>query len=400
MNILLEKASVYNPEKREVVTDNFLLTEQGLQTAEYKEPASKIIENALIAPAFTDVLTHVGAPGYEHDETVHTLEAAAKAGGYNTILAQPYLMPALDTAESIVAFKTLWQKQSIDVKPIASLHSADKAQSLSEIFELHQAGVKHFTIHPTQTIPDMVLLKGMELLNALQCTLIIKPTGYNLYPTAQMSEGKMSNSLGLKGLPSFTEKIAIQKIIELVKYTRTTTHVACISSAESANLIDQAKQDGLPITCSVSIANLFFNDEALIDYNTSYKLHTPLQNETNRLALIDALLNGKIDCVIANHTPKNSDRKQTEFDNAAFGSAGLETAYAALQTLLGKEVDAAKIGHWLGGAVNIALNISSTHKYVQLNANESFVLNEINTKSKSKNCAFNNKSLQGTVNLL
>ena len=150
-----------------------------------------------------------------------------------------------------------------------------------------------------------------------------------------MNEGEVATSLGLKGIPVLAETLQIARDLFILEYTGGKLHIPTISSGASVQLIANAKKKGLDVSCSVALHNLYFNDEVLQDFDSAYKVMPPIRTRQDAKELLKGLKDGTIDYVTSDHTPIAIEEKHVEFDNAAFGAVGLESAFSALNTLLG-----------------------------------------------------------------
>jgi dihydroorotase len=143
-----------------------------------------------------------------------------------------------------------------------------------------------------------------------------------------MNEGPMSTMLGLKGIPALAEELMVARNIALAEYAETPVHFMAISTAKSVELIREAKAKGLQVTAAVHAYNICWNDEMLSEFDTNYKVNPPLRSEADRVALLNAVADGTIDCITSGHKPEDVESKVVEFDLAAFGITGLETCYS------------------------------------------------------------------------
>jgi dihydroorotase len=150
-----------------------------------------------------------------------------------------------------------------------------------------------------------------------------------------MHEGLVSTTMGLPGKPALAEELMVSRDIGLLRYTESRLHLTGISSAASVELIRQAKKQGLDISCSVTPYHLYFKDEDLSQYDTNLKVNPPLRSETDRLALIQAVREGIIDCITSHHLPRHRDEKECEFQLAETGMSGLESVFGASNHILG-----------------------------------------------------------------
>jgi dihydroorotase len=214
-----------------------------------------------------------------------------------------------------------------------------------------------------------------------------------------MHEGKVSTSLGLQGLPSMAEIIQLKRDLEVIRYTGGKAHFACISTAESVEIIRNAKAEGLDVTCSVPISNLIFTDSDLEDFDTKYKVCPPLREQKDKEALIEGLNNGIIDMVTTDHNPLNIELKKTEFEHAAFGSIGLESAFGALNQKFGlaQSINLLTKGKKRFNQHKIIIKPQQKAELSLFNPNTEYNFNQKHIFSKSKNSIFLDEKLKGKV---
>lgn len=279
-----------------------------------------------------DMKATLCTPGYEYKETLETGLAAAQKGGFTTICQTPDVSPVLDSASSLEYYQVKTANSLVDVKPIAALTKGLKGEELSEIIDLTNSGAVAFSQGHSNIEHTGVLLHGLEYIEPQDGLIISNPYDKYLVSTGLMHEGIQSTTLGLKGIPSLSETIAIHKNVEVLEYVGGRLHISGISSKESVELIKNAKAKGLEITCDVHYINLLFNDSSLSTFDSNYKVFPPLRLEEDRLALIDAVKDGTIDVIVSNHQPHEEDAKKLEFNYADFGVEAFETVVSGLLT--------------------------------------------------------------------
>jgi dihydroorotase len=361
--------------------------------------------NNLVARAhFIDLLTHIGAPGFEQDETLLHAAKAAYYGGYGAIYAHPFYTPKITTATHVHGFLQM-QNNLCQTKlgVIGSITTSSNNNQLADMLEMHEAGVNAFTFNAENMPPDSVVLKAMEFLAAIKATLIAIPSSLSLFPLGLMHEGFTSTAIGVKGLPAFAEILQVEKLIAFCKYTNCALHIAGISSKEVLPLIAAAKAKGLPITCSVSPMHISFTDEALHNYDTYFKINTPLRSEADRMALIEGLQQHIIDGILAHHNPKHADVKDGEFDKAAFGVTSVQTTYYALKQQIPQANDA-QIEQWLSICPSKIVNSNLTNieknnkaQFTVIDDDSIFELTAKNNFSKSFNTPFKQQQFKQQV---
>jgi dihydroorotase len=179
-----------------------------------------------------------------------------------------------------------------------------------------------------------LMMNCMKYAANFKLPVIIHAEDYNLAGKGQIHSGKICTQLGLSGIPAIAEEVIIARDIMLAESTKATLHVAHVSSVRSLELIKQAKDKGLPVTCEVTPHHLLLNEEACVNFDTNTKCKPPLRSEKDRLALVEALKTGLIDCIATDHAPHADYEKELEFDKAPFGINGFEAAFASLYTEL------------------------------------------------------------------
>jgi dihydroorotase len=212
-----------------------------------------------------------------------------------------------------------------------------------------------------------------------------------------MNENITSTSLGLKGNPNLSEELQVARDLFLLEYTQGKLHIPTISTAGSVSLIREAKKKKLDVTCSVAIHNLFYTDDVITDFNTAYKVLPPLRIQEDVDALIEGLKDGTIDMVTCDHNPIDIELKKVEFDHAAYGTIGLESAFGALQSLftLKKTIDILTKGKARFGIEQSAINIGNTLNVTLFNPDTKYTFSTKDIISKSKNAIFENQALKG-----
>lgn len=288
-------------------------------------------KGACCGPGWCDVKVKAGAPGRPQNESIQTLAKAAAAGGFTSVLISPDTLPIIQTIESVHFFNSIQNDNGVQMLVSAAGSMQLEGKKMTEMLRLSDGGAKAFSfIHPVQDAGflSQVLLYNQHTSNPL----IINPYDYYLTRGGQINEGEVSDRRGLAGIPGVAEEVAIIRDLALVGYTGGKVHFSSVSLADSAKKVKERQKKGFLVTCDVAAHSLAFSDEALDDFDTNFKVFPPLRNETERLALIEAVRNGEIDMVVSDHSPWHYDFKDCEFDLAEFGMSSIETAYSCLQT--------------------------------------------------------------------
>ena len=214
-----------------------------------------------------------------------------------------------------------------------------------------------------------------------------------------MNEGLISTSLGLRGIPSIAEEINIARDLSILEYTMGYLHIPTISSARSVELIREAKSKKLNVSCSVAIHNLFFSDEMVQNFDTNFKVNPPLRTSEDINAIINGLKDGTIDMITSDHNPLNIELKNLEFDNANFGTIGLESAFGALNSVfpIKTTINLLTKGKNLFNIVDDSIQIGNVADLTLFNPLSEYIFKEKNVLSKSKNSIFLGSKLKGKV---
>lgn len=357
------------------------------------------LENLHVSPGWFDSSVSFGEPGFEDRETLANGMDTAMKSGFTKIVLNPNTDPVIDHSALVQFVNTKNEKHLIDIFPSGALTVKSKSKSLAELFDMHQNGAVAFGDYK-KSISNTNLLKiGLQYTKTFEGLIQLYPIDNNLSKDFQMHEAKMSTSLGLKGLPNMAEVIQLKRDLEVIKYTSGKAHFVCISTAESVDLIRNAKADGLDVTCSVAIPHLIFTDSCLKDFDTKYKIWPPLREQSDQEALIEGLHDGTIDMVTTDHNPINIELKKTEFENAAFGSIGLESAFGALNNSFGLEhsVDFLTRGKNRFKQPRNTIEPKQIADLTLFNPDNEYTFSLKDISSKSKNSIFLGEKLKGKV---
>ena len=306
--------------------------------ADAADGAERIDANGLIlAPGLVDLHTHLREPGEEHKETVATGTRAAAAGGYTAVAAMANTHPVTDHAAIVHAVRDLAAEAgSCDVYPIGAITKGLAGESLAEMGEMVEAGVRVFS-DDGQCVPDARLLRNaLMYARAFPIDVVLADHAEDaaLVEGGQMHEGPMSSALGLAGRPAEAEEIVVARDLAVARAVGGRLHLCHLSSARAVELIRRAKAEGVRVTAEVTPHHLVFTDEDLATYDTAKKMHPPLRSAEDRDALRAGVADGTIDVIATDHAPHAVEEKDREFDVAPPGTIGLETALAAVLTHL------------------------------------------------------------------
>ena len=287
-------------------------------------------EGKIIIPALIDMHTHLREPGYEEKETVKTGCEAAAAGGFSAVAAMPNTKPIADNPAVVEHLKLKSEQAAVRVYPIGSITQDSRGEVLSEIGTLAKTGVKALSDDGNPVMNSEIMRRAMEYASAFDLPVIDHCEDENLSQDGVMHEGYHSTIFGLKGIPAAAEEIMVARDIVLAEMTGIHLHIAHLSTEGSLNLVKEAKARGVNVTFEVTPHHLLLTDKAVENYNPDTKVHPPLRSERDKKMLVEALKAGVIDVLATDHAPHTFEDKLGEFDYAAFGISGLETALSLL----------------------------------------------------------------------
>ncbi|MGX5666281.1 dihydroorotase [Rhizobium daejeonense] len=281
-------------------------------------------------PGLVDARVFVGEPGAEHRETIASASRAAAAGGVTSFIMMPETDPVIDDI-ALVEFvrKTARDKAVVNVYPAAALTKGLDSNEMTEMGLLREAGAVVFTngrhgLHDTQ-----VLRRAMTYSREFGAIIALETREKYLAANGVMNEGLLASWLGLSGVPKETEVIPLERDLGIAGLTRAKYHAAQISVPESVEAIETARKRGTIVTCAVSINHLTLNENDIGEYRTFFKLYPPLRSEDDRVGMVQALAEGKIDIIVSSHDPQGVDTKRLPFSEAEDGAIGLETMLSA-----------------------------------------------------------------------
>jgi dihydroorotase len=406
MKLLIKQACITDPLSSLHGTIQDILIQNGIIreiATSISEKTDQVIDQKglQVSPGWVDIFSNFADPGYEFKETLETGAAAAAAGGFTDVFLIPDTQPPTDNKSQVEFLRQRSASLPVSIWPIGAITKNLDGCHLAEMYDMQNSGAVAFSdgLHPVQS--SGVLVKALQYVKAFHGVIIQIPDDTSISPSGLIHEGIISTQLGLPGKPMMSEELIIARDIKLARYTDSRIHFTGVTSPKSIEYIRRGKDSGLDITCSVTPYHLFFHDDALVEYDTNLKVYPPLRPKAVIAQLKQALTDGTIDCIASHHLPHEYDSKVLEFENAKFGMTGLETSYAVIQTLF-PSLHADKIYALFGGNARKIFNlqpakIEKNEKacLTLFNQSASWTFNIQDSKSKSRNSAFNLSSFTG-----
>ena len=293
-------------------------------------------EGLLVLPGLFDLHAHLGQPGFENRECIASASAAALHGGVTGLLAMPDTSPAMDNPAQIQALEELCRHESaIDIIPAGCITKNAAGEEQVSFYALKNKGV-HFVTDADHVPSNLLLLyRAMQYAAPFNLTFALHGDIPALTANSLMHPSTTSYRLGLAGSPVCAEEIGISTFIRLAQETGAAIHIQTISTAGGAEIVRQWKSKlSTPLSAEVALHHLIFTHEQVGDYDTTFKTLPPLRDKTDNEALIAALQDGTIDCIVSDHTPVTVFEKKQDFRTAPYGMIGLDTFLPALYTYL------------------------------------------------------------------
>ena len=289
------------------------------------EPEVRInAQGCIVMPGLVDLAVRLREPGHEHEGMLESELAAAVAGGVTTLVCPPDTEPVLDEPGLVEMLRFRAEKlHQSRVLPLGALTRGLKGEVLTEMLQLTQAGCVGFGQAEVAIANTQVMQRALQYAHTFGYTVWLRPQELYLGKGVAAS-GPLATRMGLSGVPVAAETIALHTIFELVRATQARVHLCRISSAAGVALVRQAKQEGLPVTCDVSINSLHLTDVDIGYFDSRTRLNPPLRQQRDRDALRQGLLDGTIDALVSDHTPVDEDAKALPFAQSEPGATGLE----------------------------------------------------------------------------
>jgi dihydroorotase len=288
-----------------------------------------------VVPGLIDMHVHLREPGYEYKETVQTGTQAAVAGGFTAVACMANTLPVNDTG---AVTKYIVEKAAAAnlarVYPIGALSVGLKGERLAEIGEMREAGIVAVSDDGRPVMDSALMRHALEYSAMFDLAVIAHEEDLALAGDGCMHEGPTAFRLGLKGMPSAAEEAMVARDIALLERTGGRLHIAHASTAGTVDMLRRAKARGLAVSAEATPHHFSLTEEAVGDYDTNAKMAPPLRLASDVQAIIDGLRDGTIDAIATDHAPHHRDEKNVEFDCAAKGIVGLETALPLSLTLV------------------------------------------------------------------
>jgi dihydroorotase len=409
-SILIKNGAVNGGDKVDVFIKDGVIHEIGPSLSSAVDDVIDASECVLL-PGFVDLHTHLREPGRENSETIATGSLAAARGGYVAVSAMANTLPVADTAAIVEQVKSIGGAVGlVDVFPIGAVTRGLEGRELADLGSMahSNAAVRIFSDDGNCVSDPLLMRRALEYVKQFGGTIAQHAQDPRLTEGSQMNEGLMASTLGLKGWPAVAEESIIARDILLANMVDAKLHICHVTTAGGVEIIRWAKSQGMKVSAEVTPHHLLLTDDLASTYDPIYKVNPPLRTQSDVDALRAALIDGTIDVVGTDHAPHPVESKECEWQSAAFGMVGLETAFPILYTTLIKsgamswsravEVMSsapARIGGYAHHGRPLAAG-EPAHIAV-INPTGKWTVDRAQLASKSKNTPFHGMEFEGTV---
>lgn len=406
MDIILKSAIIVDPgnkayhlKKRDIHIKNGTIEKIASKIDANGKTRALKFRNLHVSPGWIDSSVSFGEPGFEDRETISNGLSTAAKSGFTAVVLNPNTYPVPDSSGDIVFLENAAKGSATSLYPLGSLTMKQEGSDLAELYDMKNSGAVGFYDFKSPIV-NANLLK-IALLYAQNSGGLVHsfPMDTAVAAKGMVNEGEVSTALGLKGIPVLAETIQVARDLFILEYTGGKLHIPTISCEGSVKLIAAAKKKGLDVSCSVALHNLFFDDDVLHEFDSTYKVMPPIRTRNDSKALLKGIKDGTIDFVTSDHSPKTLEEKHVEFDNAANGTIGLESAFGVLNSLLdtSNAIQLLTKGRERFGIRPTSITQGSTADLSLFDPDYKYTFSEEHIYSSSKNSMFLGQELKGQV---
>lgn len=394
---IVDNESPYNNKVMDILVENGIITEVASTIKIRKADLEIKFNNLHVSQGWFDSSVSFGEPGFEDRETLENGLKTAAYSGFTAIALNPANDPITENKGTVSYLLKKAENQPVSLLPIGALTRRSESKDLAELYDMQQAGALAFGDYKRSVSNPNLLKLALQYSRNFDGLIMSYPQEDRIALNGQVNEHENSTLLGLKGIPALAEELQITRDLYILEYTGGKLHIPTISTAKSVDLIRDAKERGLDVTCSVAVHNLFFTDEVLSEFDTNAKVLPPLRTKNDIKALVAGVRDGTIDMITSDHIPMDVEHKKVEFDNALFGTLGLESAFGALMQIFSlktviKMLTSGKARFNLNEA---AIDEGSPANFSFFDPDKEYTFQKEHIWSSSQNSLFLGKELKG-----
>src|SRR6266704_6029542 len=362
----------------------------------------------IVAPGFIDLHAHLREPGQSYKETIASGTAAAAAGGFTSVCCMPNTTPVLDSAEWVTWVRQPQRGAVVNVFPIAAATQASKGAVLTDFRALQRAGAVAVTDDGKPVLNATTMRDALRASAEINFPIVQHAEDTRLTANCSMNEGPTSLRLGLRGMSVMAEAAIVDRDVQLAQqFNGARLHVAHLSTAEALKAVRHGKRNRVRVTCEVTPHHFALSDSDVRDYDTNFKMNPPLRSAADREALLAALADGTVDAIASDHAPHAPHEKIIEFERAAFGITGLETALGLAVTVLhaGRKLPLTRIVELFTAGPARVLTLTGRGTLARgayadvtiFDPKKRWTFDAAKSRSKSRNTPFDGRQMMGKV---
>ena len=396
--IIIDSSSPFHKQKKDILITDGILKKIADSIPSKQEYNLVKLENLYISCGWFDTSVSFGEPGFEERETIiNGLNTAAKSG-FTAVAVNSNTLPVIDNKSSVEFLINKANGYATNLYPIASLTQQSKGKEMAELFDMQQSGAVAFGDYNKPISNDNLMKIALLYAQNFDGLVLSFPKNISIAKEGLANEGLNSTKLGLNGIPALAEHIQIVRDLFLLEYTGGKLHIPTISTTKSVDLIKEAKNKGLNVTCSVAAHHLFLTDDELFSFDGNIKVTPPLRTKEDCNSLIKGIKKGVIDIITSDHNPIDIENKKVEFSTAKDGTIGLESLFGAVNSVLSIEniIDClTKNPRRIFNVKHTIIDVGKVANITLFNPDFAYIFTEENILSTSKNNVFLDKKLKG-----
>ena len=408
MKILIKNAKIIDSTSKhdnkvcDILINNNVIEKIGKSIQMDSETRIFKSDNLHLSQGWMDLHVNFGQPGFEQRETIDNGLKSAAQGGFTDVLLMPNTNPSIDNSTMVEFLKRYNTKSIVNIQVAGNLTKKQKGENIVEIHDMINSGCLAFT-DDKESIQSNELMKiALLYIKDTKSIIMNFPNDKKIQNKGVINEGIISTSLGLRGIPNIAEELMLERDITLCRYTESKMHQSYISTKESIKKIKEAKESGVNISSDVALHNIFLTEERVNNFDSRYKVLPPLRTKEDNNAIIQGLKDGTIDVITSDHSPYEIETKKIEFDNAAFGIIGLESAFGLIVKNLDQHLKINQIIDKISvnprkilGLKQNSIEVGNTANITLFDPSMKWIFNEDSIKSKSMNSPFIGDKLKG-----
>ena len=402
MKLLLKNVTIVNSQSfhhntiKDILIENKTITRIGKNLA-VKGAEEISLENLHISVGWLDSSVCFGEPGFEERETLENGLRVAARSGFSAVCINPVTYPPTDSKAAVEFIKNAAAYSGVEVCPLGCLTEGGKGENLASLYDMHQGGAFGFVDYKRPIKNTHLLKTALEYVQTFDGLIFSYPDDISISRNKFVNESNNTTCLGFIGIPKMAEEIQVMRDISVLEYTKGRLHIPYISTKKSVELLRQAKQKKVDISCSTSIFHLFFTDAALKNFDSNFKIFPPLRDEEDIQELKKGVVDGTIDFVTSMHEPINRELKEVEFELVEAGSIGLENVFGLLNSLftLEETVEILTRQKDRFGFKNRIIQENEEANLTLFNPDKRYTFSKKHIFSTSKNAAFIGEEMRG-----